>query len=141
MIRLDLQREPTQAEATIGALYLNGVWQCWTLEDAVRERPGEPVSAWKVPGQTAIPSGTYQVLLTYSARFGRELPLVVNVPGFLGIRFHSGNVIGDTEGCILLGFTRGPGRIGGSRQALESVQGQLQGQAVTLHLHPAWPMI
>lgn len=106
MMRLRLIREPS-AGATFGSLYVNDVWQCWTLEDEIRERPGQPVAAWKVKGQTAIPAGRYRVVVTMSARFNRELPLLVDVPGFSGIRIHPGNTPADTEGCILPGRFRG----------------------------------
>ena len=77
--------------------------------------------AWKVPGQTAIPAGRYSVCLTMSARFGRVLPLLVGVPGFSGIRIHTGNVIDDTEGCILVGRRRSGVRIAESRMAFRKL--------------------
>ena len=79
--------------------------ECLILEDAVRERPGVPVSAWKVQDETAIPSGTYKVVLSRSTRFKRVLPEILNVPGFSGIRIHPGNHSGDTEGCLLPGVS------------------------------------
>lgn len=93
-----------------------------TLEDAIREPlVWRPVSDWKIPAQTAIPRGRYQVVLTMSQRFKRELPLLVAVPGFAGIRIHSGNVIDDTEGCIIVGYTRQAKSVGKSRLALEEI--------------------
>lgn len=103
---LRLIREPTDQGTTLGSLYLDNRWVCWTLEDALREVSGQPVSAWKVPGETAIPAGTYPVRVTHSQRFQRRLPAVLNVPGFTGIRIHAGNTIADTSGCILVGFRR-----------------------------------
>lgn len=118
-MELILQREPTGAQhATLGKISIGGEHQCDTLEDAVRERPGEPVAKWKVPGETAIPAGRYRVRVTYSERFRRKLPLVQGVPGFSGIRIHAGNTIADTEGCILVGARMGPATIVESRRAL-----------------------
>jgi len=109
-MRLRLQRHPSGPVSTIGALYqvngdtsLSERW-CWTCEDVIREVPGQPVKAWKVPGATAIPSGMYRVILTPSVRFhGKILPLLEDVEGFSGIRIHPGNTAADTEGCILPG--------------------------------------
>lgn len=103
-MELILQRKPSLPHATLGFLRgTDGLMICNTLEDVVRERPGEPVEAWKIKGETAIPAGRYQVLITRSARFGKDLPLLVGVPGFAGIRIHAGNTDADTEGCILVG--------------------------------------
>lgn len=110
-MNLRLVREPTIDGATLGSLYVDKHWRCFTIEDAIR-----PV---KVPGQTAIPPGRYKVTLTESARFKRVLPLLNDVPGFSGIRIHPGNTIADTEGCILVGRDRVPGRVLQSRAAFE----------------------
>lgn len=93
----------------------NGVFLVWTLEDAIREIPGAAVHTWKVAGRTAIPAGRYRVQTTWSPRFKRPLPLVLDVPGFAGVRIgHAGNDHEDTDGCILCGLHRGPGVIGSS---------------------------
>jgi len=72
-------------------------------------------------GQTAIPVGTYQIIITPSKRFGRLLPLLVSVPDFDGIRIHPGNKAEDTEGCILVGKTRSSDFIGRSREAFDEL--------------------
>ena len=97
---LQLVRESFGDKATEGMLILNGTTECFTLEDKDRklEDGGE-----KVYGETCIPRGIYEVELTYSNRFKRILPLLLNVPQFRGVRIHAGNTSDDTEGCILVG--------------------------------------
>lgn len=96
-MNLLIQRKPSSQFATLGDLSIDGVFQCFTLED-----PTRPI---KIQNDTAIPAGTYKVTITPSQRFGRDMPLVNDVPGFSGIRIHSGNTDQDTDGCILLGTT------------------------------------
>ena len=103
MLKLLLVREIKTAKQTHGRLFKvdeNGKREflCYTLEDAER-----PV---KIKGETAIPTGTYTVIVTMSPRFKKELPLIMNVPNFSGVRFHGGNTEQDTEGCPLLGMVR-----------------------------------
>ena len=90
---------------TIGKLYIDGVYFCDTLEDKVRE------DGVKVFGETAIPHGTYDVILNYSSRFKQIMPLLLNVPMFDGIRIHSGNTDKDTHGCLLVGKNTVKGKI------------------------------
>lgn len=118
-MELTLLREPSTETATVGRLYLEGEPFCWTLEDPVRADPdpSTPQNEAKLPGRTAIPAGRYQVILTISPRFKRELPLLLEVPGFSGVRIHAGNRAEDTEGCILPGYSRGPDFVGRSREA------------------------
>ncbi|MCB4811708.1 DUF5675 family protein [Methylovorus menthalis] len=92
---------------TPGRLYIDGDLECFTLEDQFRESEGWLIDSWKIHGKTAIPRGTYQVVITYSNRFKRQLPLLLDVPGFEGIRIHTGNTTADTEGCILVGADDG----------------------------------
>lgn len=103
---LTLQREPSADGCTHGSLSINGVFECYTLEDVIREVAGRPVSEWKVQNETAIPSGKYPVIIDHSEHFGKMLPHVLDVPGFSGVRIHSGNTAADTEGCVLVGRKR-----------------------------------
>jgi len=91
----------------------------YTLEDRVCELG--VACGGKVPGATAIPAGKYRVILDFSQRFQRELPHLLDVPCFQGIRIHAGNTAADTEGCILVGLQRGPDAIYQSRDALITV--------------------
>jgi hypothetical protein len=123
---LRLLRHTSHRHVTFGTLFVDGVSECLTLEDEVRERPGVPVSAWKVPGKTAIPAGRYSMSLTMSARFGCVLPLLRDVPGFSGIRIHTGNVIDDTDGCILVGRRTSGTKIAESRMAFRALMATLE---------------
>jgi len=96
-MNITLQRLTSNDACTIGSLSIGGSVLCHTLEDIVRDT--------KLFGTTAIPAGTYQVVITYSPHFQRDLPLLVNVPGYTGVRIHPGNTAADTEGCILPGMT------------------------------------
>lgn len=112
-MNLRLFREPSKDNATLGSLYVDGVWESWTLEDMER-----PV---KLPGVTAIPTGTYRVVIAPSDRFKRMMPRLLDVPGFEGILMHYGNTAADTEGCILVGGTRANAFVGDSRKAFEAL--------------------
>lgn len=113
---LTLLRDRLTEKSTTGKLMLGEQHVAFTLEDVYRP-PLEP----KVPRETCIPCGVYEVLVTHSPRFGVDLPLILNVPGFSGVRIHAGNYPKDTEGCVLVGTTRGPDQVLGSRIAFEEV--------------------
>lgn len=118
-MELLLQREPSNESCTIGKLFVDGEYLCFTLEDVVRPK--------KIYAETAIPAGRYKVVLTMSPRFKRVLPLLENVPGFEGIRIHSGNTADDTEGCILPGMTNPtPYSVGRSRDAFDALMLKLR---------------
>lgn len=109
--RVALIRTHVTELCTQGMLQLDGQRHCWTLEDRVRERRlkgsrWEWQREYKVPGATAIPSGTYPLTITMSTRFGRPMPHIGEVPDFDGVRLHGGNTVDDTEGCPLLGLNR-----------------------------------
>lgn len=106
-------------EYTIGRLALDGKYFCDTLEDRVRP------SGEKVRGTTAIPAGNYEVILNWSPRFKCVLPMVLDVPGFSGVRIHAGNCAADTEGCVLVGFNQVKGRLVASRPTLARLMEKL----------------
>lgn len=87
-----------RARNIIGELFVNGEFFCYTLEDEIR-----PDGA-KLYGVTCIDAGKYKVALTMSNRFKRIMPLLIDVPGFAGIRMHGGNTEAHTLGCLLVGF-------------------------------------
>lgn len=121
-MEIRVERIALRPTYTIGRLYLNGKYFCDTLEDKVRDLKREP----KVQGKTAIPEGKYLVRLTYSNRFKKVLPLLVDVPYFEGVRIHSGNDEDDTEGCILVGKNKEKGKVLESRVTMTSLMYDLQ---------------
>ena len=105
-MNLTLKRLNLTPNYTEGELYVNGVYFCKTLEDTNRDlnKNGQfDNNEKKVHGETCIPYGKYKVILSYSPKFKRELPEILEVPNFQGIRIHRGNKISDTLGCILCG--------------------------------------
>ena len=102
-----LRREHFNETCTIGSLTIAGDdLLLYTLEDCDRRLSStdelSELKAIKVFGKTAIPYGTYEVVMTYSNRFKQVMPLLLNVKGFDGVRIHAGNTAHDTEGCILV---------------------------------------
>jgi hypothetical protein len=126
-MNLRLIREPSKDGCTLGVLFVDGAFECFTLEDVIREPQGSPiVSTWKVAGDTAIPQGRYRIVRTKSPRFGKVLPLLENVPGFEGIRIHSANRSSETEGCLIPGRVRGHGMVMESRIAFEALDQKIR---------------
>lgn len=130
-MKLELYRSDFHPDCTIGRLFVDSVFECWTLEDTVRA-PGV-----KVKGETAIPAGTYRVVVDHSHRFCRMMMHVLDVPMFDGIRIHAGNTAADTEGCILVGTNRAERAVLHSRDALAALQPKAEsalarGEEVTL---------
>jgi hypothetical protein len=105
--------------STIGELYINDKWECYTLEDTVRDGK-------KVDGATAIPYGIYKVIIDLSNRFKRMMPHILDVPNFSGVRIHNGNTSDQTEGCILVGQTKEKDFIGNSKTAFKILFDKIQ---------------
>ena len=103
LMNLRLTREIKLADRTLGTLTCDGIKVCHTLEDV--ERVLGPNGEGKIYGKTAIPHGTYRVVLDMSQRFKKILPRMLDVPFFEGIRIHVGNKPEDTDGCILVGMS------------------------------------
>ena len=120
-MKVTLKRCIFEDDTTIGVLRLDGKFQCFTLEDKIREI--------KIAGKTAIPKGNYKVILSMSNRFQKVLPLIMDVPNFAGVRIHSGNTHADTEGCILVGNLITNSRsIGESKLAMDKLMLILRSQ-------------
>ena len=126
-MEIKLIRESFGDTFTEGKLLIDDVFECYTVEDT--DRKMEEDLTRKVNGKTAIPKGEYEVVLSMSNRFQKILPEVLNVPGFAGIRIHSGNSSIDTEGCIILGSVNDKlddDWIGGSKIALTQFMAKLE---------------
>ena len=106
-MKLEVKRIAYRKDYTIGKLFVDGVYFCDTLEDVPREV--------KVMNKTCIRMGTYKIILNFSNRFQRIMPLLVDVPNFQGIRIHPGNTAEDTSGCILVGKNTIIGKLTESR--------------------------
>lgn len=122
-MEIELKRIYKGIEYTIGKMYINSNWVCDTLEDTVRQLDKEED---KIPKQTAIPIGRYQVVLSYSKRFNKVLPELLNVPFFKGIRIHAGNDKEDTDGCILVGENKVKGKVINSKKSMKKLMLILQ---------------
>ena len=121
-MKIDIIRDTFTNVSTIGKMYINDTYFCNTLEDVDRDLLStttlKEIKDVKVYGQTAIPYGRYEVILSYSDKFKRYLPLLLNVPGYAGIRIHAGNTSVDTLGCILVGEKREKDKILESTKAM-----------------------
>ena len=116
-MQIVVDRKVFQEKATIGNLSVDGVFQCDTLEDVDRYLETGGV---KTQDETAIPRGIYKVILSHSPRLsamfeGKDLPELLDVPDYVGVRVHPGNTDKDTDGCILVGSTYGNDFVGNSR--------------------------
>ena len=124
-MRLTLIRIANRPTYCIGKLYLDGKWFCDVIEDTDRGLDDSMTEAEilkrKVKGETAIPTGIYQVLLTYSPKYKRIMPLISNVKGYSGIRIHSGNTSKDTEGCLIVGKNTKVGMVTDSRNTYNAL--------------------
>lgn len=127
---LNLNRRIYTAKSTIGELLLDNEFQCNTLEDTVRDpnKDGKLSKDEKVYGKTAIPAGKYEVVISYSNKFKKKLPLLLNVPHYKGIRIHPGNTELDSLGCILVGKydPEVPDFVGASRAAFNDLMPKLE---------------
>jgi hypothetical protein len=124
---------------TIGELYINEKYVTDTLEDRVR------LEGEKVYGKTAIPEGTYEMVLSYSPRFKKILPEILNVPNFTGIRIHCGNSSADSSGCVLVGTWDGEKEdwVGNSRIAFDELMALLEEatnnkEKITITVNNSW---
>lgn len=121
-LELKVIRKVFSEHSTIGEFYIDDNFLGYSLEDVVRP------DGVKIFGETAIPAGRYEVLVNLSARFKKEMPLLLNVSGFEGVRIHSGNTAQDTLGCILVGKAKGEDKIWDCKGAFDSIVGKIKSE-------------
>lgn len=125
-MKLQIIREIFTEKSTIGRMFVDDAELCYTLED--KDRRLETAGClMKIPKETCIPRGTYRVVMDWSNRFQKQMPHVLDVPCFDGIRIHVGNTDADTEGCILLGKQEATDFIAHSADAFGVFLSTLQG--------------
>lgn len=126
-MKIVVVRDTFTENSTIGKMLIDGAFFCYTLEDTIRDT--------KIAGETAIPYGTYKVIVNMSNRFKRLMPLLLNVPNFEGVRIHNGNTKEHTHGCILVGATKSKDFIGDSKTTFTKLMKKLEGQKdITLEI-------
>lgn len=129
-MELLLTRKHFTDESTIGELFVDGAFECYTLEDRDRglyqDQPLQKIVSEKIYGKTAIPIGRYEVVNSYSNRFKKYLPLLLSVPGYEGIRIHPGNREQDSLGCILPGTSFTDNMVSESRKAFAGLYAKLK---------------
>ena len=131
-MKIKLVRIALKDTYTIGKLYVDGVYFCDTIEDKDRglddSMTVREILNKKVKGETAIPTGHYNIEITYSPKYKRMMPLLIGVKGYSGIRIHSGNTSKDTEGCLLVGKNTKVGMVLESRNTYQRLFAMMQGQ-------------
>jgi hypothetical protein len=137
-MKLELIRKEFTDKSTIGELYINGKFFCFTLEDKDRGlQSTDPlilINTKKIWGETAIPYGTYEVKLTMSNRFKRVLPILLNVKGYTGVRMHRGNTVEHSHGCPLVGYKKAYNTIFESTKAENDLMKELSKATETIIL-------
>lgn len=143
-MELKLVRKIFTEKSTIGDLSIDGVYQCRILEDKDRslysDMKLDDLNKIKIFGVTAIPYGNYEVIISRSVRFSQLaghdifLPELLNVPGYAGVRIHSGNKPENTEGCLLTGVTYGVDTVSESRKAFEELFAKLKSVTDKIHI-------
>jgi hypothetical protein len=120
-MKLILKRTEFTEDSTIGEITIDGVHQCWTLEDKVRP------DGVKVYGETAIPYGSYKITIAaFRGDTSKMYPLLLDVPMFTGICIHGGNFAKDTLGCILVGTDKAKNCISGAKEALYPLRDKIK---------------
>ena len=152
-MKLELKRRFKGPKYTIGSLFINGVYECDTIEDVDRgltdNMSVEEIKAKKVYGETAIPAGTYKIdMNTVSPKFkdrswakfcGGKLPRLLDVKGYEGVLIHVGNKAEDSLGCILVGDNKIKGQIINSTATFQELYGELlkakvKGEEITINI-------
>lgn len=136
-MKLKLVRDTFTNTTTIGKLFINDAFECFTLEDTDRHLENNPSA--KIKSLTAIPRGIYKIELRYSPHFGCVTPHLIDVNGFIYVLIHWGNYAKDTDGCILVGQTKGVDFIGHSKDEFKILFDKIEtaihgGEEVTIEV-------
>lgn len=131
-MRVVVQRKWFTPLSTCGEMSIDGWFECDTLEPPKKDDESKP---------RCIDAGTYDLTIRRSERFQRLMPHVENVPGFLGVEIHWGNIPKDTEACTLVGTTHSANFVGHSEEEFnvffqKLVDGLAQGPATITYLDP-----
>lgn len=128
-MEIKLKRLYKKSDYTIGKLFLDGEYFCDTVEDCDRgltsDMTYEEIARRKVYGKTAIPTGRYTVVVTFSPKFKRNLPLLIDVKGYSGIRIHNGKDANSSLGCIIVGENKIKGGVINSKATMEKLMQRL----------------
>ena len=122
-MKLKIIRDTFSDETTIGKLFINGKFECYTLEDKDRYLEA---GGLKIPHITAIPRGTYKIELRFSPHFNVITPHLLDVPNYEYVLIHWGNYAKDTDGCILVGLSTDTNFIGQSKQEFAQLMSKLK---------------
>ena len=121
-MKLTLQRYLFAEDYTMGLLFIDGVYFCDTIEDKYR---GQNLSKTKVANETCIPYGVYTIKITYSPKYKKNMPQILDVPYFSGVRIHSGNTAKDSSGCVIVGIKSENGTVLQSRKMYNELMKRL----------------
>ena len=139
-MKCEVKRIFNNSKYCISHVYVNGEYICDGIEDTDRmlddSMSVQEIQSKKVYAKTAIPTGTYQLLLNivspkyskkdYYKKFcNGKLPRLVNVKGFDGILWHRGNTEEDSAGCLILGYNKVKGKVINSQEAFEKLYKRL----------------
>lgn len=153
-MKLTLYRRWCKPTYSIGNIHVDGKFECNSCEDADRglrkEDTLEKIRSVKVPGETAIPLGIYEVRMDivspkyshvawYKSLCGGKMPRIMGVPGFEGILIHPGNSALDSLGCVLVGKNTVKGGLTQSREVFKVLYKKMKaaydrGERITLEI-------
>ena len=151
-MKLKINRKWPKAAYCVGVFYVSGSRLCESLEDTDRgleqKMPTGKINQIKVFGKTAIPKGTYRVVLSVSPKFKDRawakkynglVPEILNVKGFSGVRLHPGNRASDTDGCPLIGDNTAVGKVTNSTKRYYELMDKLvpaweKGEEITIEI-------
>jgi len=122
-MKLTLQRYLFAEDYTMGLLFIDGIYFCDTVEDKFR---GNDLKGKKVYGETCIPYGVYTVKITYSPKYKKIMPQIMDVPYFTGVRIHAGNTAKDSSGCVIVGIKSENGKVLLSRKTYNALMKRLE---------------